>query len=182
MREWRADSSCSHHLLLDVDPDEHAIGECRPHVEHNDAKPDRPSFRSSIKGPRGAIIPGWAGLWANDKTSVTVSALSFVPDRALVDPDVPPHSAMATTDHDAAIVAGFGEARRNEAEFEKDTSSSHPSQDPEYMNDGVHDGLTFPTEEEIATLPRVADTLPINAYCECRRLVTRPYVVLNNAQ
>lgn len=30
--------------------------------------------------------------------------------------------------------------------------------------DGVHDGLQFPTDEERATLRRVADTIPWNAY------------------
>lgn len=32
--------------------------------------------------------------------------------------------------------------------------------------DGIHDGLEFPTEEEKATLRRVADTIPWNAYRE----------------
>ena len=30
--------------------------------------------------------------------------------------------------------------------------------------DGIHDGLEFPTEEERATLRRVADKVPWNAY------------------
>lgn len=30
--------------------------------------------------------------------------------------------------------------------------------------DGIHDGLVFPTEEERATLRRVADKIPWNAY------------------
>ncbi len=30
--------------------------------------------------------------------------------------------------------------------------------------DGIHDGLEFPTEEERATLRRVSDTIPWNAY------------------
>lgn len=38
--------------------------------------------------------------------------------------------------------------------------------DNDHMNDGIHDGLRFPTDEERATLRRVADKIPINAYCE----------------
>ncbi len=34
----------------------------------------------------------------------------------------------------------------------------------EHELDGIHDGLEFPTEEEIATLRRVSDKLPWNAY------------------
>lgn len=30
--------------------------------------------------------------------------------------------------------------------------------------DGIHDGLVFPTDEEIATLRRVADKIPWGAY------------------
>lgn len=32
--------------------------------------------------------------------------------------------------------------------------------------DGIHDGLVFPTDEERATLKRVADKVPWNAYRE----------------
>jgi hypothetical protein len=31
--------------------------------------------------------------------------------------------------------------------------------------DGVHDGLTCPSEEQLATLQRVGDAIPWNAYC-----------------
>jgi POT family proton-dependent oligopeptide transporter len=37
----------------------------------------------------------------------------------------------------------------------------------EEADDGIHDGLVFPTEEEKATLRRVSDTLPWNAYRAC---------------
>jgi POT family proton-dependent oligopeptide transporter len=40
--------------------------------------------------------------------------------------------------------------------------SPHPAN--EYEPDGIHDGLVFPTEEERATLRRVADAIPWNAY------------------
>ena len=39
--------------------------------------------------------------------------------------------------------------------------------DPEApVQDGIHDGLEFPTEEERMTLRRVTDTIPWNAYRE----------------
>jgi POT family proton-dependent oligopeptide transporter len=34
----------------------------------------------------------------------------------------------------------------------------------EEANDGIHDGLVFPTEEERLTLRRVSDRIPWNAY------------------
>ncbi|KAG6827006.1 hypothetical protein H0H92_013590 [Tricholoma furcatifolium] len=34
----------------------------------------------------------------------------------------------------------------------------------EFVSDGIHDGLIFPTEEEIQTLRRVSDAIPWNAY------------------
>lgn len=34
----------------------------------------------------------------------------------------------------------------------------------EHEPDGIHDGLEFPTDEERATLRRVADSIPWNAY------------------
>ena len=34
----------------------------------------------------------------------------------------------------------------------------------EEFHDDVHEGLEFPTEEEIATLRRVSDAIPWNAY------------------
>ncbi|KAG6908192.1 hypothetical protein DXG01_005781 [Tephrocybe rancida] len=36
--------------------------------------------------------------------------------------------------------------------------------DGSIVSDGIHDGLVFPTEEEKATLRRVSDTIPWNAY------------------
>jgi len=36
----------------------------------------------------------------------------------------------------------------------------------EHEPDDIHDGLEFPTEEERATLRRIPDTVPWNAYCE----------------
>lgn len=39
------------------------------------------------------------------------------------------------------------------------------SQSPLEELDGIHDGLEFPTDEDRATLRRVADSVPWNAYC-----------------
>lgn len=43
----------------------------------------------------------------------------------------------------------------------KGDSSSELSHE---IHDGIHDGLIFPTDEERATLRRVADRIPWNAY------------------
>jgi len=37
---------------------------------------------------------------------------------------------------------------------------------PDFESDGIHDGLTFPTEEERLTLRRVPDNIPWPAYCK----------------
>ena len=47
-----------------------------------------------------------------------------------------------------------------------DTDSLQKNSEDEHELDGIHDGLEFPTEEERATLRRVPDTVPWNAYCE----------------
>ena len=47
-----------------------------------------------------------------------------------------------------------------------DSDSLLKNSEEEHELDGIHDGLEFPTEEERATLRRVPDTIPWNAYCE----------------
>jgi POT family proton-dependent oligopeptide transporter len=47
-----------------------------------------------------------------------------------------------------------------------DTDSLQKNSEDEHELDGIHDGLEFPTEEERATLRRIPDTVPWNAYCE----------------
>lgn len=74
---------------------------------------------------------------------------------------------MADTD----ALAGIAHAEKNldkEKSNTLDSDYSHDHKDdPEApANDGIHDGLEFPTEEEKKTLRRVADTIPWNAYCE----------------
>jgi proton-dependent oligopeptide transporter, POT family len=71
---------------------------------------------------------------------------------------------MAGLERDTAIVAGLAEAQRDEAEFEK--GSHGDSHSISGLNDGIHDGLVFPTEEEVATLRRVPDSIPWNAYSQ----------------
>ncbi|KAL0581439.1 hypothetical protein V5O48_000593 [Marasmius crinis-equi] len=61
------------------------------------------------------------------------------------------------------------EAALHEAEFkqehpEKGDLSSSESNGHEPVQDGIHDGLEFPTEEERLTLRRVADKVPWNAF------------------
>ena len=48
----------------------------------------------------------------------------------------------------------------------RDSDSLHKSLEEEHELDGIHDGLEFPTEEEKATLRRVPDSVPWNAYCK----------------
>jgi len=50
------------------------------------------------------------------------------------------------------------------AETEK--SGFHSDSELDQDEDGVYDGLEFPTEEEKRTLRRVADSIPWAAYCQ----------------
>jgi POT family proton-dependent oligopeptide transporter len=72
---------------------------------------------------------------------------------------------MAGLQIDSAIPA-LAEADTHDAYERKgaDTSSVSAASD-RILNDGVHDGLVFPTDDERATLRRVPDSIPINAYC-----------------
>ncbi|KAF7301619.1 hypothetical protein MIND_00727400 [Mycena indigotica] len=68
------------------------------------------------------------------------------------------------TDTDAIIAqAHVLKEEKAELELAFDTKSLTESA-PLEMNDGVHDGLEFPTDEERATLRRVSDSLPWNVY------------------
>ncbi|KDQ16329.1 hypothetical protein BOTBODRAFT_54116 [Botryobasidium botryosum FD-172 SS1] len=72
---------------------------------------------------------------------------------------------MAGLQADSAIPQGLAEAKKDEFEYEKrhhsvDVASASEFHEP----DGIHDGLTFPTEEERATLRRVSDSIPWSAY------------------
>ncbi|KAF7970982.1 hypothetical protein HWV62_22475 [Athelia sp. TMB] len=62
-------------------------------------------------------------------------------------------------------VAGLAEAKKHETyavdHKQADSDSGHGSV---YVPDGIHDGLEFPTEEEIRTLRRVVDVIPWAAY------------------
>lgn len=51
-----------------------------------------------------------------------------------------------------------------EKEIKSDSASSDQHSDLDHELDGIHDGLTFPTEEEKVTLRRIPDTIPWNAY------------------
>jgi len=50
-------------------------------------------------------------------------------------------------------------------EKKSDSDSLQKSLEKEHELDEIHDGLEFPTEEEKATLRRVPDSVPWNAYC-----------------
>ncbi|KAI0070740.1 PTR2-domain-containing protein [Panus rudis PR-1116 ss-1] len=57
---------------------------------------------------------------------------------------------------------GYMEPKRA---FGKDNGSDNVvSSSSDHQLDGIHDGLVFPTEEELSTLRRVADSIPWNAY------------------
>ena len=50
--------------------------------------------------------------------------------------------------------------------FDSGSSRDHKAGPEGPVQDGIHDGLEFPTEEETKTLRRVADAIPWNAYRE----------------
>jgi POT family proton-dependent oligopeptide transporter len=69
-------------------------------------------------------------------------------------------------DHD--VLAGLSHANRDEADFENKSSrvTDTDTSSVNNLNDGIHDGLVFPTNEDKATLRRVPDSIPYQAYCE----------------
>lgn len=83
---------------------------------------------------------------------------------------------MAGLQADKDILAGLAEAKRDEAEYEKQNIDDSTSQEHEL--DGIHDGLEFPTKDERHTLRRVSDSIPWSAYRESSPLTVRPMVVL----
>ncbi|KAF8878530.1 peptide transporter PTR2A, partial [Infundibulicybe gibba] len=77
---------------------------------------------------------------------------------------------MATVQHDDAgfILTSQAEKHDDQYKIDRERSSvekvSSEDHDIERELDGVHDGLEFPTEYERATLRRVSDSIPWNAY------------------
>ncbi|KAJ3514471.1 hypothetical protein NLJ89_g2360 [Agrocybe chaxingu] len=65
---------------------------------------------------------------------------------------------MAGLQGDVDALAAAAEIKKH------DSISTEKHSEMEHELDGVHDGLVFPTEEERATLRRVPDTIPWNAY------------------
>jgi POT family proton-dependent oligopeptide transporter len=63
-------------------------------------------------------------------------------------------------------IANFAEAKCDEYEDEKKLSSNLYVASSVYKDDGIHDGLEFPTEEDKNTLRRVSDSIPWSAYRE----------------
>lgn len=75
---------------------------------------------------------------------------------------------MAGVQHDDVAFAALSDVKEREHELEKRGSSEDQvsSHNDLHGLDDVHEGLTFPTEEERQTLRRIADTIPWNAYRE----------------
>ena len=70
---------------------------------------------------------------------------------------------MSAIQHDDVGLVALADVKKHDAE-----SSQQSEVDHEY--DEIHEGLEFPTEEERATLRRVPDSLPWNAYCASESL------------
>lgn len=70
---------------------------------------------------------------------------------------------MAGLDASNDIIAGLAHADKIQYEHDLKHPISSVS-DISVVNDGIHDGLEFPTEEEKYTLRRVSDSVPWNAY------------------
>jgi POT family proton-dependent oligopeptide transporter len=66
---------------------------------------------------------------------------------------------MAGLQRDTDIVAAISDVKKIDS-IPSDGGSSRL----DHELDGIHDGLEFPTDEEIATLRRVSDSIPWNAY------------------
>lgn len=74
---------------------------------------------------------------------------------------------MASFEPNTPIVAASAGSAR--VDYDKklhadEVSSTEKSAILENELDGIHDGLEFPTEEEIVTLRRVSDAIPWTAY------------------
>ncbi|KAJ7662520.1 POT family-domain-containing protein [Mycena polygramma] len=71
---------------------------------------------------------------------------------------------MAGLQTDVGAIAAQSEALAFDDKKALSEEKSFDSHSEEHENDGVHDGLIFPTEEERLTLRRVSDKVPWNAY------------------
>ena len=67
----------------------------------------------------------------------------------------------AASDNDTK--AGLAEATRDELELEKTGLAIRDDSSGEL--DGIHDHLEFPTEDEMKSLRRVPDSIPLRTYC-----------------
>jgi len=67
------------------------------------------------------------------------------------------------TDVDAFAAIAHAEKQKSHT-LDSDSLHDHKGDPEAPVQDGIHDGLEFPTEEEKKTLRRVADTIPWNAY------------------
>ena len=72
---------------------------------------------------------------------------------------------MAGLDHDADVVAGIAEANKDLAIMEKGKIDVYDAESDKNAADGIHDGLEFPSDEDLRTLRHVPDDIPWNAYC-----------------
>jgi len=68
---------------------------------------------------------------------------------------------------DGDLVVGLAEATQHDSpEYEKKLSDSIADDSFDKEVDSIHEGLVFPTAQELVTLRRVADSIPWAAYCE----------------
>ncbi|KAF7760085.1 hypothetical protein Agabi119p4_10761 [Agaricus bisporus var. burnettii] len=69
---------------------------------------------------------------------------------------------MAAIQHDDIAIAAISEVKQVGSEKHDPDVKSVSDSEPDL--DGIHDGLTFPTQEELLSLRRVSDAIPWNAY------------------
>jgi POT family proton-dependent oligopeptide transporter len=92
---------------------------------------------------------------------------------------------MAGLQTDTAFAAGLSEELNDEVL--KDEKLVHHESDSEdnkpatigHGDDNIHDGLVFPTAEERATLRRVPDSIPWNAYRQYLSILSTFLVVIS---
>ncbi|KAJ8594093.1 PTR2-domain-containing protein [Rhizopogon salebrosus TDB-379] len=66
---------------------------------------------------------------------------------------------------DGNLIIGLAEAAKHDSpDYEKKLSDSIAADSFDNEDDSIHEGLEFPTEEELLTLRRVSDAIPWNAY------------------
>ncbi|KAF9531503.1 POT family-domain-containing protein [Crepidotus variabilis] len=72
---------------------------------------------------------------------------------------------MAGLQRDTDAIAAIADVKKMDTSIPSEKlSGEFHDHDLDHEDDGVHDGLEFPTDEEIATLRRVSDAIPWNAY------------------